>query len=69
MLEATKRYELDGILLSSLDRKWSSTSREQITRKFRRISKEVEILTSDSGKETRTAHRYLPGGTFSVLLG
>ena len=41
----------------------------QKSRKFRRISKEVEILTSDSGQDTRTAHGYLPGGTLSVLLG
>jgi len=48
MLEAIKRYDLDGVILSSTDRKWSSKSIKQIKRIFRRISSEIEIATSDS---------------------
>ena len=68
MLEAIKCYKLDRILLSFPDRKWSSISKDQIKWKFGRISKEIEILTSDSGQEARTAYRYLPGGTLTILF-
>ena len=69
MLEATKRYEIDRILLSSLDRKWSSSKIDQIKRRFRKINKEIAILASDCGQETRTTNGYLPGGTINILLG
>jgi len=69
MLEAIKRYDLDGVMLSSTDRKWSSTSIKQMKRIFRRISPEIEIATSDSGQEARTARGYLPGGTLTMVFG
>ena len=69
MLEATKRYEIDGVLLSSPDRRWSSNKIKQVKRKFKRINKEIIILTLDSGQEIRTVNGYLPRGTMNILLG
>ena len=36
---------------------------------FKSINKNVEIVTSDSGEETKTEGVYLPGGTMLLYTG
>jgi len=69
MIQSVKKYKIDVILLSLPDRKWSMNKIEAMKNKFKRISKEVEIITSNSNQAPKTSSGYLPGGTVSVLLG
>ena len=68
MIKSVKRYEIDGALLSSSDRKWTLSKIESIKHKFRIINKEVEAIASNSDQETRTEKECLPGGTLSTLM-
>jgi len=69
MVEAAKKMEIDGILLSSPDRKWSTNMIDKIKRKFKKLNKEINVITSDSGQSPRTEKGYLPGGTANILMG
>ena len=69
MLKAATKYRIDRILLSSPDRKYTSNKIETLKQRFKRISKEVEIIVSNSDQEPRTDSGYLPGGTLSILIG
>ena len=66
---STIKYSIDTILLSLPDRKWTLNKTEAIKQKFKVISKEVEVITSNSDQEPRTESGYLPGGMISILLG
>ena len=69
MIQSVKKYKIDVILLSSPDYKWSMNKIEAMKNKFKRISKEVDIITSNSDQAPKTSSGYLPGGTMSMLLG
>ena len=56
------RHEIDGVSLSSPDRKWTLSKLERFEQKFRRINEEVETIASNSDQDTRTEKRCLPGG-------
>ena len=66
MIKAVKRYGINGILLSSPDRKWTSS---KIRQKFRSINKEVEVIAQNRDQETRREKEFLPGRTMSMLMG
>ena len=69
MIKAAIKHSIDRILFSSLDRKWTLNKIERLKQKFKRISKEVEIISSNSDQELRTDSGYLPGGMLSILIG
>ena len=69
MIASTKKYEIDGLLLSAPDRKWNVHKIDYIKRKFKTINREVEVIISDSGQDVRSRNGYLPGGTINILLG
>jgi len=61
--------EIDMILISSPDRRWTSRRIDQITNKFCRINKTVEIIATDSGEKTENERGWLPGGTVTIAIG
>ena len=69
MIKAAIKHSIDRILFSSPDRKWTLNKIERLKQKFKRISKEVEIISSNSDQEPRTNSGYLPGGILSILIG
>ena len=42
---------------------------DKIKRKFKKLNKEINVITSDSGQSPRTEKGYLPGGTANILIG
>ena len=67
--QVTIDYEINVVLLSSADRKWNESRKSSLKTMFKSINKHVEIIASDSGEETRTNDRYLPGGTVAIYTG
>ena len=49
MMRAARTNKIDGILLSSPDRKWTTSRIEQIKRKFKKVNKEIIVIALDSG--------------------
>ena len=68
-MRAARTNKIDGILLSSPDRKWTISRIEQIKRKFKKVNKEIIVIASDSSQPARIEKGYLPGGTISILMG
>ena len=68
IIKVVIKYSIDRILLSSPGRKQTLNKIERLKRKFKRISKEVEIISSNSNQELRTDSEYLPGGMLSILM-
>ena len=66
---AVVEYEIDVIIISSPDRRWISTRVNQLKRIFRKISKNIKIIATDSRENQTNKYRWLPGGTVSILLG
>ena len=48
MIDYAKRHQIDRILLSSPDQKWTSTKVDKLKRRFRAVNKEVDIIVLDS---------------------
>ena len=48
MVLAAQKYDIDRIMLSSLDRRQTSSRIDKVKRKFKKISREIAIITSDS---------------------
>jgi len=69
MIQSIIEYQIDGILLSALDQKWSSNKIDRLKNAFKKVNQEVEIIASDSGQEARTENGYLPKGTLKILIG
>ena len=67
--KAMNDYKIDIVLMSSTDRKWNELREETIKRKIKPINKNVEVVVSDSGEQTKTDNRYLPGGTLGIFTG
>ena len=62
-------YEIDVVLMSSTDRRWNE-GRYEITKNiFKSINENIELITSDSGENTKSANGYLPGGTLGLFTG
>jgi len=69
LCQKVQEMEIDMILMSSPDRRWTSNRIEQLTNKFRRINKAVEIIATDSGEKTESEIGWLPGGTITIVIG
>jgi len=69
MCQKAKEMEIDIIMLSSPDRRWTKTRIERLRRKFQRVHKTVEILASDSGEKDESVNGWLPGGTVTIIIG
>ena len=61
--------KIDIAFLSSTYRKWTECRIEQLQNIFKLIDKNVEIISSDKGKNSRIDEGYLPGGTVSTHTG
>jgi len=66
---AIKHYEIDVILMSSPDRRWTSSRIERLRYALASTSKHVEIIATDSGEKVSSTNGYLPGGTIAIILG
>ena len=62
-------YEIDVVLLSGTDRKWNESTMIRMKRMMKSVNKNVELIASDSGEDTKLSGGYLPGGTLSILTG
>ena len=69
IVAAVQKLEIDGIMLSSPDRKWSTSMIDRVKRKFKKLNKEIAMITLDSGQSPRIEKGYLPGGTVNILMG
>ena len=67
--KAMNDYKIDIVLMSSTDRKWNELREETIKRKIKPINKNVEVVVSDSGEQTKTDNGYLPRGTLGIFTG
>ena len=63
------RREIDLVLFSSPDRRWTASRVNRMKYLFRSISKNVTIIATDSGETITSDSGYLPGGTISIALG
>ena len=68
IIDYAKRHQIDGILLSSPDQKWTSTNVDRLKRHFWAVNKEVDIIALDSGQEAQTENGYLPGSTVNIIM-
>jgi len=69
MVAAAQKLEIDGIILSSPDRKLSTSMIDRVKRKFKKINKEIDMITLDSRKSPRTEKGYLLGEMANILIG
>jgi len=67
--EAIISMEIDVILLSAPDRRWTKSKIEFLRKRLVSIDKNIEIITSDIGQKTKTTTGYLPGGVVSIIKG
>ena len=61
--------EIDLILLSAPDRRWTTTRLEKLKKIFQQIDKNIEMIFSDSGEKTNDVSGWLPGGTIAIVIG
>ena len=66
---AIKECEIDALLFNSPDRQQNHRQLDYLEGQFRRISKEVKIIASDSGEDATKGIGHFPGGTINTLLG
>ena len=64
-----EEYKIKVIMISLPDRRWMSTRINWLWRIFKKISKNIEIIISDSEENQTTKTGWLPGGTVIILLG
>ena len=69
MKKSIREFNIDRVLLSSPDQKWSTAKIDRLKRTFKQINKDVEIIATDSGQSARTEKGYLPGGTLNIIIG
>ena len=50
MKEAVKKYRIDIIMLSETNKRWNLRTKGLLKEKMRSISKDIEIVSSDSGE-------------------
>ena len=58
---AIKEHEIDALLFSSPDRRWNQRRIHYVEGQFRKVSKEVKIIASDSGEDVTKRIGHFPG--------
>ena len=69
MYQAAIELEIDVIMLSTLDRKWTMTRTLQLKKQFQQINKNVEVIISDSSENITSKIGWLLGGIVTIFLG
>lgn len=69
MKEKCVEKEIDGIMLSETNCRSDSMNVEKVKKKIKGVSRNVKILTSDSGDKINEKSSWLPGGIMSVMWG
>jgi len=65
---ALNKYQIDGLLLSATDRRWSDKRIIIMKNKMRSISRDVIVIRSDSSERIQSKNEWLPGGTMNIIF-
>jgi len=69
MCQKVIEMNIDLILLSAPDRRWTMKRQEIMKKRFQQIDKNIEIVFSDSGETSKDGKGWLPGGTIAIAIG
>ena len=68
LTEATKRHQIDAVLLNEKNTKWSTTSVRRMEKTLKKITREAKMAIADSEEQNVATKDHLPGGLMSTFL-
>ena len=69
LITKCKGRQIDGILLSEVNTKWTTSNKAKMLRKMKAIRRNVELIFSDSSDYNATTSDWLPSGIINGLWG
>ena len=63
------KYQIDTMLLSETQTKWTPSTIDKMQQRIKQMSKEAAVIGADSGQWNMSPRDYLPGGTLSIFTG
>ena len=67
--EVIVNMQIDAILFSAPDRKWSTSKVDYLKCRLSPIDKNIAIIISDTGQNAKTRSGFLPRGVVSIIKG
>ena len=69
MTKAMKQNKIDGVMLSSLDRRWLLSNVNRMKKIFKQANKEVIIIKSESREQARTEKEHSLDRMATIFIG